>query len=157
MITPVSKISSITVPRHIERVPDDSKTFKKRAAGMDTQNESIMTAAKSREAILEIEQYEVFANLGYKCTRDLLRDSVENTYRHTIEYIGKTAEDGDRLAAIELGGTPIADMAERDAFPEKIFGLEIAPYTGPKIDVKYITRTYGEYGKIVGTKVDRFI
>ncbi len=74
-----------------------------------------------------------------------------------MNYIGKTAEDGDRLAAIELGGSPIADMAERDAFPEKTFGTEITPYAGPKVDVKYITRMYGEHGKVVGTKVDRFI
>ena len=139
MITPVSRMSSITAPRRIARVPDDRQRL------------------KSREAVLEIDQYEVLENLGYQGTGDLLRESAQKTYRHVMNYIGKTAEDGDRLAAIELGGSPIADMAERDAFPEKTFGTEITPYAGPKVDVKYITRIYGEHGKVVDTKVDRFI
>lgn len=112
---------------------------------------------QSRQAVLEIDQYEVFSNLGYKSTKDLLRESAQRSYKHVMEYIGKTAEDGDRLAAIELGGAPIADIAQRDAFPEKTFGTEITPYSGPKLDVKYITRMIDNNGRTVGTKVDRFI
>ncbi|HOJ10377.1 MAG TPA: DUF6470 family protein [Clostridiales bacterium] len=112
---------------------------------------------RSREAILEIDQYPVFAGLGYKSSGDLVKESTQRGYRYSMQYIGKTAADGDRLAAIELGGEPLADIAERDAFPENDSGIGTVPGAGPEFDVKYITRMYKTDGTLVGTKVDRFI
>jgi len=111
----------------------------------------------SRQAILEIDQYPVFAGLGYKSSIDLAKETSQKARQHAIEHIGKTASDGDRLAAIELGGSPIADIAERDAFQENTLAISTTPLGQPKFDVKYITRYYRADGIVVGTKVDRFI
>jgi len=85
---------------------------------------------------IEIDQYECFASAGLKGPIDLTREAAQRGYRQAIEYIGKVAEDGDRLAAIELGGNPIADIAERDAYSEHDFNIDIMPKARPKINVK---------------------
>jgi hypothetical protein len=36
--------------------------------------------------------------------------------RQALKYIAKCAKDGDALAAIERGGSPIAEIARRDSF-----------------------------------------
>jgi len=112
---------------------------------------------KKTEVILEIDQSEAFASAGYKNMLDLFRESAQYARQHALEYIGKVAEDGDRFAAIELGGNPIAEMAESDAYPEKEFVIDYIPKVGPRFDVKYITRMYRMDGTIVGVKVDSFV
>lgn len=119
---------------------------------------------KCMDAVLEIDQREAFFSIGRKSNLDVVRESAEITYKHVMEYIGRTAEDGDRFAAIELGGNPIADIAERDSFPEKEFVIDAIPRVGPRFDVKYITRIYKLDGifrttswALAEVKVDRFI
>mgnify|MGYP001195799771 CR=1 FL=1 len=63
-----------------------------------------------------IDQYECYAELGYKNFLDLVRDGAQRGYQRVMEYIAQTAQDGDRLAAIELGGDPIADIAEERSY-----------------------------------------
>jgi hypothetical protein len=53
-----------------------------------------------------------------------------------MEYIGKSVEDGNRLAAVEKGGNPIADIAVRDAYPQHEFGLGMIPKVGPDFNVR---------------------
>ena len=150
MIASVGRVTSADTAIPVERISEEKRQ------SQDSRRESGVVS-KSREAVLEIDQYPVFEGLGYKSTIDLLRESSQRAYQHVMEYIGKTSADGDRLAAIELGGTPLADIAERDAFPEKDLSIGAAPGVGPKFDVKYITKMYRTDGTIVGTKVDRFI
>lgn len=61
---------------------------------------------------VHIDQYECFAELGYINFFDIARIQKQKGYQRVMEYIARTARDGDRLAAIELGGNPIADIAE---------------------------------------------
>lgn len=82
-----------------------------------------------------IDQYEAFASAGLKNSGDQAREAADLGYQQVMEFIGKVAEDGDTFAQIESGGNPIASFAERDAFPEKEFGLGFIPTTGPKFDV----------------------
>lgn len=65
---------------------------------------------------VHIDQYECFAELGYKNFLDLARAEAQRGYQRVLEYIAQTAQDGDRLAAIELGGNPIADIAEERSY-----------------------------------------
>ncbi|MDN5276732.1 MAG: hypothetical protein PWR01_697 [Clostridiales bacterium] len=65
---------------------------------------------------VHIDQYECFAELGYKNFLDLARTQAQRGYQRVMEYIAQTAQDGDRLAAIELGGNPIADIAEERSY-----------------------------------------
>jgi hypothetical protein len=83
-----------------------------------------------------IDQHDAFASAGLMTNPGIIEDAAQRGKQQALDYIGKTAEDGDRLAAIEKGGNPIADIAERDAFPEHEFGYDIIPKQRPKIDVK---------------------
>ncbi len=80
-----------------------------------------------------IDQYECFATAGLKNNYDLTRSMAQKAYQQLIEYIGKTASDGNTLAAIENGGNPIKAIAVRDAYPEHTFGIDSIPKARPKI------------------------
>lgn len=84
---------------------------------------------------VEIDQYEARASAGMKNNFDFLKDAAVRGYQQAIEFIGKKAADGDTLAAIERGGNPIADIAERDAYPEHEFGYDYIPKVGPTFNV----------------------
>lgn len=85
---------------------------------------------------VEIDQYECFASSGLMGPIDLTRDAARRGYDSVMEFIGKKADDGDSLAAIENGGNPIVDIAIRDASPEHEFNMVTMPAVGPKITVK---------------------
>ncbi|MBM7582626.1 hypothetical protein JOD02_001483 [Caldicoprobacter guelmensis] len=71
---------------------------------------------QTQPAKVYIDQYECFAELGYKNFLDLARAQAQKGYQRVMEYIAQTAQDGDRLAAIEQGGNPIADIAEERSY-----------------------------------------
>jgi hypothetical protein len=83
-----------------------------------------------------IDQHDAFASAGLMTNSGIIEEAAQLGKQQVLNYIGKTAEDGDRLAAIEKGGNPIADIAERDAFPEHEFGYDTIPKERPKIDIK---------------------
>jgi hypothetical protein len=82
-----------------------------------------------------IDQYECFASAGLKNNYDLISEISQRAKQNALEFIGKTAEDGRILAAIDKGGNPIAAIAKRDAYPEHEFILDFIPKARPKIDV----------------------
>jgi hypothetical protein len=55
--------------------------------------------------------------------------------QQAIEYTSKVSGDGDNIAAIENPGSPLPDIAERDAFPEHEFVLDYMSKARPKITV----------------------
>ena len=91
---------------------------------------------ETEPVLVEISQYEAFASAGLKNNFDRARDIAQQAYQQVMEYIGKTAEDGGRFAAIEKGGNPIADIAVRDAYPVHEFGLGTIPKVGPRFNVR---------------------
>lgn len=84
---------------------------------------------------VQIDSYEARASAGLKNNGDIIREAAQRGHQQAIACIGQIASDGNRLAAIEKGGSPIAEMAVRDAYPQKEFGLDYIPKTGPKITV----------------------
>ena len=82
---------------------------------------------------VQIDQYEAFASAGLKNNIDLTDEAAQKGQQQALEYIGKMAGDGNRLAAVEKGGNPIKEIAIRDAYPVHEFGLTFIPKTGPKI------------------------
>jgi hypothetical protein len=109
--------------------------------GIESQSASLSLRAKQAEVSINtekpmviIDQYECFATAGLKNNYDLTKSASEEAYQQVLEYIGKTAVDGDALAAIENGGNPIKSIAVRDAYPEHVFGLDFIPKAGPKIE-----------------------
>jgi hypothetical protein len=106
-----------------------------RAARLDfRQNNAKLEIQRDPPRVL-IDQYQCFAEAGLKNNYDLLKDVSMRAYQHIMEHIGQIAEDGRRLAAIEKGGNPIAEIAARDAFPVHEFGIGFIPQSRPRIDV----------------------
>ena len=62
-----------------------------------------------------IDQYECFDQLGYKSPRDVALEKFQKAYESVMEYIAETVREGDRLAAIEVEGISLADIAEERA------------------------------------------
>jgi len=97
---------------------------------------------------VEIDQYECFATSGLKNYLDLAREGAQLGHQQALEYIGKLAADGDTFAAIEQGGSPIAEIAERDAYPERVFGIVAMPSARPQISVRGGVQLQPEYDPI---------
>lgn len=85
---------------------------------------------------IQIDQYRAFASAGLKNNIDRAMEISQNAYNSVMEYIARTAEDGDRLAQIEIKGNPILDIAERDAYTEHEYVYGYIPEVGPDITVK---------------------
>jgi len=85
---------------------------------------------------VEIDQYECFASAGRKKPLDLSDEIFQRAYQHVLDYIGKTAEDGDMLAAIEKSRRVIPEIAARNLYSQHEFGMVTMPSKGPNISVK---------------------
>jgi hypothetical protein len=95
-----------------------------------------MVNIRTERPTIEIDQYECFASVGLKGPVDLTREAAGRANQNALEYIGKVVADGNRLAAIENGGNPIAEMAKRDATTTHEFGIVSLPTARPRITVK---------------------
>ncbi|HOV25206.1 MAG TPA: DUF6470 family protein [Pseudobacteroides sp.] len=84
---------------------------------------------------VEIDQYECFASAGLKKPLDLTKEFAQRGYQAVLEYIGKTAEDGDMLAAIEKSRRVITEIAARDFYTQHEFGMVTMPSVRPTITV----------------------
>jgi hypothetical protein len=84
---------------------------------------------------VEVDQYECFATSGLMSANDLTREAAQMALQQALAYISKVAGDGDSMAAIESKTNPIPSIVERDAFPEKEFGMDVMPKARPQITV----------------------
>ncbi len=97
---------------------------------------------------VKIDQYECFAEVGLKNNYDLIKETAELAKQQSMDYIAKMAMDGDMLAAIENETNPIADIAERDAYPEYEYNIDLIPKSRPKIDFTASIDIRAKPGKI---------
>jgi len=128
-------ISQVQAKIGIERTQQKLE-MESRTARLEFRQKHAKVNIHTEKPRIEIDQYECFASAGLKKPIDLSREAAQIAYQHALEYIGKLASDGDRLAAVELGGTPIADIAERDAYPVHEFNVDFIPKARPKITVR---------------------
>lgn len=110
--------------------------MKAKNAKLEIHQEQAKIKIHSELPRVEIDQYEAFASAGLKNNYDMLKDFAQTAQQQIMEYIGKTASDGDQLARVEAGGNPIADICGRDASPEHEFNIDCIPKVGPEITVK---------------------
>lgn len=122
-----AKIGIETTPARLE--------MESRMARLELRHKQAKVNIHTEQTRVLIDQYECFATAGLKGNYDLSKEAAQLGYRYAMEFIGKTAEDGDRLAAIEKGGNPIVEIAIRDAYPVHEFGLDFIPKARPKISV----------------------
>jgi hypothetical protein len=95
-----------------------------------------------------IDQYECFAELGYKNFLDVAWEQAQKAYQHAMEYIAETAQEGDRLAAIELGGNPVADIAEEKSYWQPVPEPLTLPIPRPRFEVTGGVRISYQPGKV---------
>jgi len=128
------KITQTYAKIGIETNPARYEMQTKRAKLELKQNHAQMRIETKKPKVL-IDQYKAFASAGLKNILDLTRSEVQKAKQRALEYIAKVAEDGDRLAAIEKGGNPIAEMAARDLYTVHEFNYDAIPKERPEITV----------------------
>jgi hypothetical protein len=82
-----------------------------------------------------IDSDECFDSIGLMDPINLMRKAAQQGMKQALEYTGKVAEDGDRMAELENPADPIPEIALRDAYPEHEFVLDFIPKGRPKITV----------------------
>lgn len=118
----------------VERTPH-ALTVRTDRAQLEMEQQYAKVQIQTELPRVEIDQYEAFASAGLKKPIDLSREEAHYARKNALQYIGKIASDGDRYASIESGGSPIADIAERDAYPVHEFNIDFIPKARPKINV----------------------
>ncbi len=103
-------------------------------ARLEITSEKPLVKMTSSKPQLIIDQRECFASSGLKSYSELTQEAANRGRQQALEFIGKEASDGNLLAAIERGGNPLAQIAKRDAYPQKQFGMVSMPSAPPKID-----------------------
>ena len=112
--------------------------------GFDMKSTSAVLELRQKHAKINIEsekpkiiidQSAAFSSSGLKTSSELTAEAAERGRSAASQYTAKYAADGDTLAKIESGSNPIPGFAERDAFPEKEFGMVTMPSAPVKIDV----------------------
>lgn len=84
---------------------------------------------------LEIDQYEAFASAGFKNNFDFIKSEIERVKQEHLANIEKIVDDGNTLAAIENGGNPIAEIAQRDSYTTHEFNIDFIPKARPEINL----------------------
>lgn len=95
-----------------------------------------------------IDQYQCFAESGLKNYLDLTKEAARLGYQKVLEGITRIVEDGNRMAQIENGMPPaIPELAEKNAWEELDYNIDVIPKSRPKIDVKGSLKIDWELGK----------
>ncbi|WP_069650367.1 DUF6470 family protein [Caloranaerobacter ferrireducens] len=96
-----------------------------------------------------IDQYQCFAESGLKNYLDLEKQAAMLGYQRVLEGIARIVEDGNRMAQIENGMPPaIPELAEKNAWEEFDYNIDIIPKSRPKIDVEGSLNIDWELGKV---------
>ncbi|QGG47484.1 DUF6470 family protein [Heliorestis convoluta] len=87
---------------------------------------------RQQEGRLQIDQYPSRASLGYRNTKDRMKDYAQAGQRAVLEGTARRAREGNQMMKIEQGGNAIAAIAKQSTYkPPK--GLKIAAITPPSI------------------------
>jgi hypothetical protein len=113
---------------------------------------------KTQKPEVKIDQSKCFSDEGIKSNSEFAREAAARGYKKAMQYIGKVARDGGRMAAIQHKGNVIAEIAVRDALKTNEFVLGFIPRSLPEIrvtgniDVQWVepgnaalNGVYGEY------------
>lgn len=87
--------------------------------------------------LIQIDQSQCFAESGQKGNVDLAVEIKQNVYSQVMSGIAEKAMEGDRLASIDNGGNPLADIAFQKGLDEEhYFNVVSMPRSRPRIDFK---------------------
>lgn len=107
-----------------------------KAASLELQAQPIKLNINTDYGFVEIDQKDAFASAGLKTCSQLSKDFAETGMSQALEYIGKVAQDGGELAAIQNHSNVIANQARRDLLSQNEFGFASIPSVGPQFNVR---------------------
>ncbi|SMC39841.1 DUF6470 family protein [Sporomusa malonica] len=91
--------------------------MKTTASKLDIQTEPATVEIRQPQGELEIDNRPFRASYGIKDHGEFLRDCAELGKQTALETIGRIAQEGDRLAAIETQENAIANIAAESSYP----------------------------------------
>ena len=106
-----------------------------RRAQLELTQQRAKVNIKTEQPRILIDQYECFAEEGLKNTIDLAKDLSQRAYQSVMEYIAKTAQDGDEMAKIGNKASIMLDIIKSDSIIIHDFNMVTMPMSRPKIDV----------------------
>lgn len=127
-------IKTTDIELGINTTPSRLRMNSERASLRLHQNKCRMTIETQKPEVM-IDQSKCFAEAGIKSNSEFAREAAAHGYKKAMQYISKTASDGDRLAAIQYGGNAMAEIAVRDALKTNEFVLGSMPRSLPEIKV----------------------
>lgn len=138
-VWPRIEINTIPAQQWLEQIP----------ARIEITTQPTKTEMVGEPFRVEINQYPCFAETGLKNVFDLTRDEAERAKQLVLEGIGRRAEEGDELAAIEHKGNPLAEQAEAVTNPPPAeFNIAFMPQSRPEITVSGGKKLLIEPGKV---------
>ncbi len=103
-----------------------------RPARLDMHQEHAKLAIKTRRPVLEINQYQSMAQMGFKKPADVIAELAQLGKQKAMEFVANKTNEGNRLKAIEKGGNPLREIAIDKAWPQKQRQGGYTPIVGPK-------------------------
>lgn len=127
-------ISISTSPARIgmERIPG-SMEINTVNARLELKQKQAKVNIETEQARVLIDQYQCFAEEGLKNNIDLLKEQTQYAYNHVMEYIARTAQDGDAMKKIGHKANIMIDAAARNSVTVHEFGLGTVPLSRPEI------------------------
>ncbi len=127
-------IKTTDIQLGIETTPSKLRMSSEMAVLRFHQNQNKMRIETQKPEV-KIDQSKCFSEAGIKNNSEFAREAASRGYKKVMQYIGKTANDGEMLAAIQNGGNTIAHIAVRDALKTNEFVLGFIPKSLPEIKV----------------------
>lgn len=107
-------------------------------AELNLRQEPASLDIKQAKGTLSIDTSEAKANIDLRGPLRRTRDNAEYGYQKAMEAIAQIAQEGDRLAAIERGGNPIADIAfEESVIYHNTEIIAAGSTVGDGIEIRY--------------------
>ncbi len=127
-------ISIRTTPARmsIERIPG-SLEMQTTLARLELTQKHAKVNIETEQARVLINQYPCFAEEGLKNSLDLLKEQTQYAYRHVMEYIARTAQDGDAMKKIGHKANIMIDIVTRNSVTTHEYGLGTMPISRPEI------------------------
>lgn len=91
------------------------QTIQQPQARMEIQQVPSRLEVQQTKSLVMIDQTQAWNEMNLKNPFTLTRDLVRESYGQLLEGISKRVSEGNRLAAIEYKGNPIADIAKQNS------------------------------------------
>jgi hypothetical protein len=127
-------------------------------AELNLRQEPAILEIRQAKGTLSIDTSEAQANIDLRGPLRRTRDNAEYGYRKAMEAIAQIAQEGDRLAAIERGGNPIAEIAfEESVIYHNTEIIAEGSIVGDGIEIRYDLRPAEIDVQVRGKRMDPVI